>query len=302
MTQAQKAKLLARSGIASKLMEMLAVAPSDSSQGVRELKAIVGKQQKRVEGEKVREFYLPEDIEALFQKQEAGLISFAAGITKGKAAGAKLLSLVEYTETFARCGFGCLGLVEKCMANNPFEVYLSDGPGEEIQQQDKDKSKSLLLMMNMTQAEENYIKATSFWSNKSWFSTTMNFGRTKHEKFVLPELTETCMMRLEGIDGISRMRSDTRPAGMGYKRRNQFEVFFEGVDGEKRFTEAVKGQYNAKIKSEILPKVRKLAEDLKPKMLARGEEMRKSLVASMTPEQESLYLTAKEEKDSKRFG
>jgi hypothetical protein len=289
MTQAQKAKLLARSGIASKLMEMLAVAPSDSSQGVRELKAIVGKQQKRVEGEKVRAFYLPEDIEALFQKQEEELIGRAERTKipknwRGGDGGAYLERLIKSCDTFGKCGFGCLNLVAECMTANPFEVYLAAGRVERLRPQNKSQ-RELTLMMNMTKADEDYDSSVGFWSQDTQAVTSMNFGLEKHPSDFLVELTETCMKRLTGIDGIEGVGMGTRPAGMGYKRRNQFQVFFEGVGGVKRFTDAVKAEYTAKIQSEVVPKIRELVAFLKPKMLERVKVMKDRVTDGFSPEQ-----------------
>jgi len=290
MTQAQKAKLLARSGIASKLMEMLAVAPSDSSQGVRELKAIVGKQQKRVEGEKVRAFYLPEDIEALFRKQEEGLIGRAERMKIPKNwrrgdGGADLDTLIKSCDTFGKCGFGCLNLVAECMTANPFDTYLAAGRQKEVEAVGEEGGRYLTLMMNMTKADENYSSSVGFWSYETRPDTTMNFGLEKSPSDFLVELTETCMLRLTGIDGIRAVNSDTRNAGMGYKRRNQFQVFFEGVAEVKRFTEAVKSEYTAKIQSEVVPKIRELVAFLKPKMLERVKVMKDRVTDGFSPEQ-----------------
>jgi hypothetical protein len=55
------------------------------------------------------------------------------------------------------------------------------------------------------------------------------------------------------------------------------------VDEVKRFTDAVKAEYTAKIQSEVVPKIRKLADDLKPKMLARAKIMRHRVLFDMTP-------------------
>ena len=298
MTQAQKAKLLARSGIAAKLMEMLAVAPSDSSQGVRELKAIVGKQQKRVEGEKVRELYLPEDIEEIFRKQQEGLTRRINRMGP-RGLGENVYHSLFSIEVFARCGFGCLNLVAECMAADPFDVYLADGRDERLRQQNKSQ-RELTLMMNMTKADEDYSSSVGFWSQDTRPVTSMNFGLEKNPSDFLVELTETCMLRLTGIDGIRAVNSDTRNAGMGFKRRNQFQVFFEGVGEVKRFTEAVKSEYTAKIQSEVVPKIRKLADDLKPKMLARAKMMMERILFDLTPAA-AMALSAYQQKTGKEL-
>ena len=290
MTQAQKAKLLARSGIAAKLMEMLAVAPSDSSQGARELKAIVGKQQKRVEGEKVRAFYLPEDIEAIFRKQEEGLIGRAERMKIPKNwrrgdGGADLDTLIKSCDTFGKCGFGCLNLVAECMADDPFDTYLAAGRVKEMEAVGEEGGRYLTLMMNMTKADEDYDSSVGFWSYETRPDTTMNFGLNKHPSDFLVEFTEKCLGRLNDIDGISSVEVDTRNAGMGNKRRNVFRVYYKGVAEVKRFTEAVKSEYTAKIRSEVVPKIRELVAVLKPEMLKRVKVMKDRVEHGFSSEQ-----------------
>ena len=288
MTPRMRAVLLGRSGLARKVMEMMGLDES-AFQGQRARARIADTQERRVRGETVRGIVLPDDIEVLFQKQEAGLINYIANVMNKKDVGLKIDDLLEkYVSTFVRCGFGCLNLVAEMMRDDPFDVYLAESRNASCDAQGKDKEKHLTLTMFMTKADENYPSSVSFWNTKTRPFTTMNFALDEHEGFFLPELTQRCMMRLEGIDGISRVVSGTRSAGMGFKRRNQFEVFFEGVSEEKRFTAAIKEQYSSKIMSEIVPKVFAIARDLKPKMEARGELMRKNVEASLTPAQRKM--------------
>ena len=289
MTPRMRAVLLGRSGLARKVMEMLGIDES-AFQSQRARARIADTQERRVKGETVRQMIgLPDDIEVLFQKQEAGLINYIANVMNKKDVGVKIDDLLEkYVSTFVRCGFGCLNLVAEMMKYDPFDVYLAESRNTSCDGQGKEKEKHLTLMMNMTKADENYPSSVSFWNTKTRPYTTMNFSLTEHEGFFLPELTQRCMMRLEGIDGISEVRSTTRNAGMGFKRRNEYAVFFEGVSEEKRFTAAIKEQYSSKIRSEIVPKVFAIARDLKPKMEARGELMRKNVVASLTPAQRKM--------------
>jgi hypothetical protein len=288
MTPRMRAVLLGRSGLARKVMDILGLDES-AFQSQRARARIADTTEKRVKGETVRGIVLPDDIEVLFQKQEAGLINYIANVMNKKDVGLKIDELLEkYIPTFVRCGFGCLNLVAEMMRDDPFDVYLAERRNASCDAQGRDKEKHLTLTMFMTKADENYPSSVSFWTPETRPYTTMNFALDEHEGFFLPELTQRCMMRLEGIDGISRVESGTRSAGMGFKRRNQFEVFFEGVSEEKRFTAAIKEQYTSKIRSEIVPKVFAIARDLKPKMEARGELMRKNVEASLTPAQRKM--------------
>lgn len=288
MTPRMRAVLLGRSGLARKVMDILGIDES-AFQSQRARARIMDTTEKRVKGETVRGHLLPDDIEVLFQKQEAGLINYIANVMNKKDVGLKIDELLEkYISTFVRCGFGCLNLVAEMMRDDPFDVYLAERRNASCDAQGRDKEKHLTLTMFMTKADENYPSSVSFWTPETRPFTTMNFALDEHEGFFLPELTQRCMMRLEGIDGISRVASGTRSAGMGFKRRNQFEVFFEGVSEEKRFTAAIKEQYTSKIRSEIVPKVFAIARDLKPKMEARGELMRKNVEASLTPAQRKM--------------
>ena len=288
MTPRMRAVLLGRSGLARKVMDILGLDES-AFQSQRARARIADTTEKRVKGETVRGIVLPDDIEVLFQKQEAGLINYIANVMNKKDVGLKIDELLEkYISTFVRCGFGCLNLVAEMMRDDPFDVYLAERRNASCDAQGRDKEKHLTLTMFMTKADENYPSSVSFWTPETRPYTTMNFALDEHEGFFLPELTQRCMMRLEGIDGISRVESGTRSAGMGFKRRNQFEVFFEGVSEEKRFTAAIKEQYTSKIRSEIVPKVFAIARDLKPKMEARGELMRKNVEASLTPAQRKM--------------
>ena len=185
------------------------------------------------------------------------------------------------------------------MAADPFDVYLAAGRVERLRQQNKSQ-RELTLMMNMTKADEDYSSSVGFWSQDTRPVTSMNFGLEKNPSDFLVELTETCMLRLTGIDGIRAVNSDTRNAGMGFKRRNQFQVFFEGVGEVKRFTEAVKSEYTAKIQSEVVPKIRKLADDLKPKMLARAKMMMERILFDLTPAA-AMALSAYQQKTGKEL-
>jgi hypothetical protein len=184
MAPMRKVKLLARSGLARKLMEILGLDES-AFQGQRARMRIADKMEKRTEAAKVREIVLPDDIEAVFKAQEEGLISYVAErITKKKGMGESLSSMVKYTETFAKCGFGCLGLTAKCMELNPFDLYYADGMNETLDQQDKAGEKSLGMMMALTQADENYMSQVGFWTKETRADTSMSFGRVKHERFL----------------------------------------------------------------------------------------------------------------------
>ena len=300
MAPMRKVKLLARSGLARKVMEILGIDES-AFQGQRARMRIADTMEKRTTAAKVREIFLPEDIEAVFKAQEEGLISYVAErITKKKGMGESLSSMIKYTETFAKCGFGCLGLTAWCMAYDPFDVYYSSEMNSDLDPQEKASEKSLTLMMALTQADENYMSQVGFFTPNTRADTTMSFGRVKHERFLLPRLTEVCMGRLEGIAGISGVSDTTRSAGMGYKRRNEWKVSFTGVSEVKKWTAAVKAEYTAKIKSEIAPKVKAISVDLKPKMLARGEAMKERLEASLTAEQKKELADYRKEKDEEK--
>ena len=213
---------------------------------------------------------------------------------------ASLFTMVKYTDTFAKCGFGCLGLTAKCMAADPFDLYYSSEMNSDLNPQDKAGEKSLGMMMALTQADENYMSQVGFWTKETRADTSMSFGRVNHERFLLPRLTDVCMGRLGGIAGIDRVSDTTRNAGMGYKRRNEWRVSFTGVYEVKKWTEAVKTQYTAKIKSEIVPKIMAIAADLKPKMLARGEAMKERLEASLTAEQKKELADYRGVKDEEK--
>jgi hypothetical protein len=303
MAPMKKVKLLARSGLARKVMEILGIDES-AFQSQRARLRIADTMEKRTTAAKVREIVLPDDIEAVFKAQEEGLISYVAErITKKKGMGESLSTMMKYTETFAKCGFGCLGLTAKCMALNPFDLYYANEMNESLDPQDKAGEKSLGLMMALTQADENYMSQVGFWTKEDRADTSMSFGRVNHERFLLPRLTDVCMGRLEGIAGIRSVYDTTRSAGMGYKRRNEWRVSFTGVSGVKKWTEAVKAEYTAKIQSEIAPKVKAIADDLKPKMLDRGEVMKERLEASLTAEQKKEladYRKGKEDETKKK--
>ncbi len=280
MTPFQKAKILGRSGLARKLMELLGVDKS-SYQMPRDVKRIADTIEKRVEGQKVREIVLPEDIEALFKKQEEGLISYVAEhltSKKTKDLGRQLSGFLKYPETFARCGFGCLGLVAKCMSFDPFDTYYG-GSGDTLRPLKKDKrpTPTLTLQAETTQQEEQYLSHTKYWTEKTKNDTTMNFGRESISRFVLPQLTNMCLGRLLGISGIREVDDTTRNAGMGYKRRNEWRITF--ADKSKEMV--------TKIKSEIVPKVEKMAEDLKEPMLRRAALMKERFEASLTDYQKA---------------
>ena len=303
MAPMRKVKLLARSGLARKLMEILGLDES-AFQGQRARMRIADKMEKRTEAAKVREIVLPDDIEAVFKAQEEGLISYVAErITKKKGMGESVSTVLGYTDTFAKCGFGCLGLTAECLEVDPFDIYYSEGMNEALYGQDKDKEKSLTLMMALTQADENYMSQVGFWTKEDRADTSMSFGRAQQERWVLPRLTEVCMGRLESVAGISGVSWTTRNAGMGFKRRNEYRVSFTGVSDVKRWTDAVKQEYTAKIQSEIAPKVKAMSVGLKEPMLRRGEEMKKRVEASLTAEQKKEladYRKGKEDEAKKK--
>jgi hypothetical protein len=285
MTPVMKAKLLARSGLARKLMEMLGLDES-VFQSQRARARIADKVEKRVEGEKARENLLPEDIEALFKRQEEGLISYVAEYLtrKTKDLGRQVSSFLEYPETFARCGFGCLGLVAKCMSADPLDTYYGASESKFlIPLYEKRKLTSrLTLQAEVTQAEENHLTLTKCWSSATRENTTMNFGSIGTARFILPELTNTCLARLESIEGIREVSANTRSAGMGYKRRNEWSVSFNDKDSLKRWSASENKELLAKVKTEMVPKVEKMAEDLKEPMLSRARLMKERLEASLT--------------------
>ena len=284
MAPMRKVKLLARSGLARKLMEMLGINET-AFQSQRARARIADTMEKRTTAAKVREIVLPEDIEALFKRQEEGLISYVAEYLtrKTKDLGRQVSSFLDYPEEFARCGFGCLGLVAKCMSADPLDTYYG-GSGVLLKPlyEKRKLTSRLALVAEVTQAEESHLTLTKYWSTATRENTTMNFGRTGTARFILPELTNTCLGRLTEIDGIREVFDTTRSAGMGYKRRNEWQVIFTDKDGLKRWSASENEELVAKIKTEIVPKVEKMAEDLKEPMLRRAKLMKERLDASLT--------------------
>ena len=299
MTPRMRAVLLGRSGLARKVMEMLGIDES-AFQTQRGVLRIADKVEKRVEGRKAREILLPEDIEALFKEQEEGLISYVAEYLTRKSAdlGRQVSSFLDYPETFARCGFGCLGLVAKCMDANPIDTYYARTEQSVVKPLNEKRvlTSRLALVAEVTQAEENHLTLTKYWSSATRENTTMNFGSTGTARFVLPQLTNTCLSRLESIEGISEVSSHTRSAGMGYKRRNEWRVEFIDREGLKRWSATENKELIAKIKSEIMPKVENIAEDLKEPMLARAKLMKERLEASLTDLQKKAVAEYKKMK------
>jgi hypothetical protein len=112
----RKVKMLARSGLARKLMEILGLDES-AFQGQRARARIADTMEKRVAPTKVRDVMALKPIMDLFDKQEAGLIRFCATKTKFADVGTLHNFITSVAPKFARCAVGAWVVTEKLFAS-----------------------------------------------------------------------------------------------------------------------------------------------------------------------------------------
>jgi hypothetical protein len=308
MAPMRKVKLLARSGLARKLMEILGIDES-AFQGQKARMRITDKMEKRVDAMKTREVALAPLMD-LFDKQEAGLIRFLAKKTDKKD-GETIFRFVDYVaKKFADNAIGTWVVVERMLSKGRSR-WECDGRNDIIKDMgDYEISNggnfATTATMFLTEADEKNVTCAGFVRGEPRFG--LDFGQRalpKHivndegeivdvppnpnQNFFFPEMTRACMTMVEKIDGVVSCDLLLRKAGMGYKRRREWSIMCEEVEPvQKRLKreqqERISKKENEKAK-EIGAKVGALVAEYKDLILERGALMVERVEASLTPAQ-----------------
>jgi hypothetical protein len=294
ITSKTRTKLMARSGLARKLMELLGIDES-AFQTRRDRLKIADTVEKRVEGQKGRDVELA-PIMDLFDKQEAGLIRFMATLT-GKNDGKKILTWInQVAKRFADAAIGTWVVAERILAFGRSDGWSCDGRNDLIERPAKvDESSGgeikTSALMFLTEADENNVTCMGFVAGQPRFG--LNFSDEKSsDNFFFPQMTEACMKMVEKIDGVDECYLGTRRAGMGNKRRREWRFSCKEVEpAQQRLKperkKEISRRENEKMK-EIAGKVGALVAEYKDIIIERGELMVKRVEASLTPQQKKL--------------
>jgi hypothetical protein len=308
MAPMRKVKMLARSGLARKLMEILGIDES-AFQGQRARMRISDTMEKRTTGTKVREVALARVMD-LFDKQEAGLIRFLAKKTDKKD-GESISRFVDYVaKKFADNAIGTWVVVERMLSFGP-SSWSCDGRGDIIgltgmNDESNGGSFAASAMMFITEADEKNVTCAGFVRDEPRFG--LDFGQRAEPKsfvndegqieerpinpnqnFFFPEMTRACMDMVEKIDGVKSCDLYLRKAGMGYKRRREWSIRCEEVEPVQKRLKPEQKERIVKAEKEkakqIGAKVGALVAEYKDLILKRGALMVERVEASLTPEQ-----------------
>ena len=296
ITSRMRTKLMARSGLARKLMELLGIDES-AFQTRRDRLKIADTVEKRVATKKAQDIELA-PIMDLFDKQEAGLIRFMATLTGKKDGNQIMLWINQVARRFADAAIGTWVVAERILEFGRSDGWSCDGRNDLIERPAKvDESSGGRIrtsaFMYLTEADEKNVTCMGFVAGKPRFGLNFSAEKTgSSDNFFFPQMTKACMKMVEKIDGVEGCDLGTRKAGMGYKRRREWRFICKEVEPEQQ---RLKPEQKKKIADaeaakmkEIAGKVGALVAEYKDIILERGELMVKRVVASLTPQQKKL--------------
>jgi hypothetical protein len=185
MAPMRKVKMLARSGLARKLMEILGIDES-AFQTPRGRLKIADTMEKRTTGTKVREVALAPLMD-LFDKQEAGLIRFLAKKTDKKD-GETIFRFVNYVaKKFADNAIGTWVVVERMLSKGRSR-WECDGRNDIIEDRGDYEISSggnfaTTAMMFLTEADEKNVTCAGFVRGEPRFG--LDFGAVEKAQYYL---------------------------------------------------------------------------------------------------------------------
>ena len=304
MAPMRKVKLLARSGLARKVMEILGIDES-AFQSQRARARIADTMEKRVEPTKVRDVMALKPIMDLFDKQEAGLIRFCATKTKFADVGTLHNFITSVAPKFARCAVGAWVVTEKLFASGGeggLKSYNCDGRNEPltidgVRTESYGGNFSRELTMNLTGKEEDdNVTSIGFFKEEPLFGLNFASPDKKGQNFFFSQMAEACMKMVEKIDGIQEIRHFVRGSGFGRKRQAVWNVLFDEIvervvepKPKPAVRQKIAQDEARKVRNEIAPKVKALIVEFKDDILARGDLMIERVIASLTPAQKGMF-------------
>ena len=317
---AQKAKLLARSGIARKLMEMMGT-NTTAFQTKRGMLAIADKMDKRVAPVKVREaISLPPEMMKKMNAYESILATTIKNRTEIKTVrdvnvwGRDVATFLGYPFMLAEAGFGCLEVVHKAMEQDIFGFWGADGArvdalfGNQFIPKRKtgsnDTKRMMELQAEMTQKEDTEENVFGIMSGSVMCMNTAHISGRPPSKKLYIELTQLVMNELKGLGFVYSGYPHLKSAGMGYKRRSLYAVGFRPavMAGEKKFTAEVKQKYQEMCRTELLPKLKERLDVLRAGFINEAKAVNKRLMGLLNPAEKRLVETAKNDgKYSERY-
>jgi len=267
MTPVMKAKLLARSGLARKVMELMGMNTS-AFQTPREQLRIADKMEKRVETKKASAFILPKVVQDYLDlKEKQARLKLRQLRTERKQTQLDKKGIEEVEDTVfkyignaTRFGLGAIEVVRNAFQDDPFgywyamrdhfvKVKASEIPSGHT------KAHLIKLERKLTKREENQGLATPELGGAE---IVMNWDE---EKYPLVELTDV-MLGLLKEDGVACFRSTARGIG-----RDHTGIWFCGMIGResvKRWTEVETQKWLMIGKNEILPRLEERVSALRP--------------------------------------
>ena len=313
MAPMRKVKLLARSGLARKLMEILGLDES-AFQGQRARMRIADTMEKRTTGKKVRDVALAPLFD-LFDKQEAGLIRFLAGKTDKKD-GESILRFIDYVaKKVADCAIGTWVVAERMLSFGP-SSWSCDGRNdiigiEGMVGESTGGTFAASATMFLTDADEKNVTCLGYVRGEPRFG--LNFASEERrgeqgksivnekgqieyippvktdKKFFFPQITRACMDMIEKIDGVRGCSIGEKRAGMGNKRRKEWRIVCDEIEPFQKRLKPEQKERIAKAEKEkakaIGAQVGALVTEYKDIILERGALLVERVEASLTPAQ-----------------
>ena len=265
MTPVMKAKLLARSGLARKVMELLGMNTS-AYQTQREQLRIADKMEKRVVTKKASAFILPQAAQDYLNGKiglaRLGLRKLRADKRQSQLDKKGIEEWVDeywrFIDNGTKFGLGCIEVVRNAFNDNPFGYWYATGSRFKKQTDvpaGHTKAHLIKLERKMTKTEEQKAIQSSELDGAS---IVMN-GDT--EKWTLVRLTEE-MLGLLKEDGVACFRDTARGIG-----RSHTGIWFCGMIGResvKKWTEAETQKWLMIGKNDILPRLEERINGLRP--------------------------------------